>query len=352
MITYKKLFSILGLLLLILLAAFFLRTWIGFGPSTGFKGTLGGRLGFHFPGHPLGASSAAGHFGRDRRLVLIHRRGGFSGPDAQSFGRAFSAGGFQRGRRGGGGRDPLWGLVLGGNSGHGLSGGPDNHQSGVGLAQRARTIDPNTLILTGVIINAFFAALIMFALATASGEKLHSLLFWLYGDLSRGRFIDLWVMIPVVLAGSVFLYGMARSFNLIASGEEVAAQLGVDVERAKWLSLIVVSLMCGVTVAFSGIIGFVGLLVPHLVRMAFGPDHRILLPASGLFGASFLIGADLLARTVISPSELPVGVVTAFLGPLFPIPVVFKETTMDPLIQVDRVGYRYNHQWVIQGISF
>lgn len=185
------------------------------------------------------------------------------------------------------------------------------------VAQRARSIDANTLILTGVIINAFFAALIMFALATTSGEKLHSLLFWLYGDLSRGRFSDLWVMIPVILLVSFVLYGMSRSFNLIASGEEVASQLGVEVERAKWISLLLVSFMCGITVAFSGIIGFVGLIVPHLVRMAFGPDHRLLLPASGLFGASFLIGADLLARTLISPSELPVGVVTAFLGAPF-----------------------------------
>ncbi len=185
------------------------------------------------------------------------------------------------------------------------------------IAQRARAIDPNTLILTGVIINAFFAALIMFAMAVTSGEKLHSLLFWLYGDLSRGRFFDLWIMVPVIFIGSFILYGMARSFNLIASGEEVAAQLGVDVEWAKWIALVIVSLMCGTTVAFSGIIGFVGLIVPHLVRMAFGPDHRILLPASGLFGASFMIGADLLARTVISPSELPVGVITAFLGAPF-----------------------------------
>ncbi|MEW6186023.1 MAG: iron ABC transporter permease [Thermodesulfobacteriota bacterium] len=185
------------------------------------------------------------------------------------------------------------------------------------LARKARAIDSNALILTGVIINAFFAALIMFALATASGEKLHSLLFWLYGDLSRGRFNDIRVMIPVIFTGSLVLYGMARSFNLMASGDEVASQLGVEVDRAKWTALLVVSLMCGVTVAFSGIIGFVGLLIPHLMRMAFGPDHRLLLPASGLFGASFMIGADLLARTVIAPSELPVGVITAFLGAPF-----------------------------------
>ena len=185
------------------------------------------------------------------------------------------------------------------------------------IAQKARIIDPNTLILTGVIINAFFAALIMVALATTAGEKLHSMLFWLYGDLSRCRFQDFLFLVPVIGGCSAVLYGLGRSFNLIAAGEETASQLGLEVERIKWLSLILVSLMCGVTVAFSGVIGFVGLIVPHLVRMAFGPDHRLLLPASGLFGASFMIGADLLARTVISPSELPVGVITAFLGAPF-----------------------------------
>jgi iron complex transport system permease protein len=185
------------------------------------------------------------------------------------------------------------------------------------IAQKARTIDPNTLILTGVIINAFFAALIMVALATTAGEKLHSMLFWLYGDLSRGRFRDFLFLVPVIGGCSAVLYGLGRSFNLIAAGEETASQLGIEVERIKWLSLILVSLMCGVTVAFSGVIGFVGLIVPHLVRMAFGADHRLLLPASGLFGASFMIGADLLGRTVISPSELPVGVITAFLGAPF-----------------------------------
>jgi hypothetical protein len=93
--------------------------------------------------------------------------------------------------------------------------------------------------------------------------------------------------------------------------------LGIDLEKVKWASLITVSLLCGATAAFSGIIGFVGLIVPHLTRLALGPDHRLLLPASGLFGASFLIAADLLARVVIAPSELPVGIITAFLGAPF-----------------------------------
>lgn len=191
------------------------------------------------------------------------------------------------------------------------------------VAQQDRAIDSNTLILTGVIVNAFFASLIMVALATSAGEKMHSLLYWLYGDLSRGQFRDLLFLVPVIGLCSVLLFGGARSFNLIAAGEETASQLGVNVEGLKWFSLILVSLMCGITVAFSGIIGFVGLVVPHLVRLAIGPDHRLLLPASGLFGASFLIGADLLARTVISPNELPVGVITSFLGAPFFLYLLF-----------------------------
>jgi iron complex transport system permease protein len=185
------------------------------------------------------------------------------------------------------------------------------------VARKAGALDPNTLILTGVIVNAFFAAVIMAALATTAGEKMHSMLFWLYGDLSRGQFRDFLFLLPGTGACSLALYAMARSYNLIGAGEETASQLGIAVERVKWLSLILVSLMCGLTVAFSGIIGFVGLIVPHLARMAFGSDHRLLLPAAGLFGASFMIGADLLARVVISPSELPVGVITAFLGAPF-----------------------------------
>ena len=283
MITYKKLFSLLGLLILILLAAFFLGLGLGSVRVPVLKGILGAGLD--------STSRAILWELRLPRVILA----GIVGWSLSTGGVVFQALmrnplaepfllGVSSGAAVGAVAGILFGVLFwGGIPMMAFLGALITISLVLVVAQRARTIDPNTLILTGVIINAFFAALIMFALATASGDKLHSLLFWLYGDLSRGSFIDLWVMIPVVLAGSLFLYGRARSFNLIASGEEVAAQLGVDVERAKWLSLIVVSLMCGVTVAFSGIIGFVGLLVPHLVRMAFGPDHRILLTGLRVF---------------------------------------------------------------------
>ncbi|MBW2027133.1 MAG: iron ABC transporter permease [Deltaproteobacteria bacterium] len=116
---------------------------------------------------------------------------------------------------------------------------------------------------------------------------------------------------------SSVLYSFSRHLNLLAAGEEAALHLGVNVERAKFICFITVSLMVGLVVSFSGLIGFVGLIVPHLSRMILGSDHRLLMPVSALGGALFLIVADTAARTVISPSELPVGVITAFLGAPF-----------------------------------
>jgi iron complex transport system permease protein len=121
----------------------------------------------------------------------------------------------------------------------------------------------------------------------------------------------------VLLAALIILYGFSRHLNLITAGEETALQLGVDVERAKIICLVVVSLIIGLVVSFSGLIGFVGLVVPHLGRMALGSDHRLLLPVSALGGAIFLIASDTISRTLVSPSELPVGVVTAFIGAPF-----------------------------------
>ena len=113
------------------------------------------------------------------------------------------------------------------------------------------------------------------------------------------------------------IYFFSRHLNLMVGGEESALHMGVDVEPLKWISFIGISLITGVVVSFSGIIGFVGLIVPHVMRMFLGSDHRLLIPAAALGGAAFLIAADTVARTVISPSELPVGVVTAFLGAPF-----------------------------------
>jgi iron complex transport system permease protein len=159
--------------------------------------------------------------------------------------------------------------------------------------------------------------MIMFFISTSTDDRLHTMLYWLYGDLSQSSFGQLGIIAPVVLVASIVLYSFSKDLNLITAGEETALQLGVEVERTKKFGLLIISLLMGLTVAFSGLIGFVGLIVPHLARMAFGSDHRLLIPVASLGGAIFLVAADTLARTVISPSELPVGVITAFIGAPF-----------------------------------
>jgi iron complex transport system permease protein len=185
------------------------------------------------------------------------------------------------------------------------------------VGRRKISMESTTILLAGVIINAFFAAIIMFFVATVADERLHTMLFWLYGDLSQSSYGQFWLVVPVVLGGFVILYGLSGHLNLITAGEETALQLGVDVDKAKLICFLSVSLIIGLVVAFSGIIGFVGLIVPHLGRMLLGSDHRLLMPVSALGGAIFLIMADTIARTIISPSELPVGVITAFVGAPF-----------------------------------
>ena len=185
------------------------------------------------------------------------------------------------------------------------------------VGRRKMGMESTTILLTGVIINAFFTAIIMFFIATAVDDRLHTMLFWLYGDLSQSHYRESALVAPVVLGAFVILYSFSRHLNLITAGEETALQLGVDVPKVKTICFLVVSLVIGLIVSFSGLIGFVGLIVPHMARMALGADHRLLMPVSALGGAIFLIAADTLARTVISPAELPVGVITAFMGAPF-----------------------------------
>ena len=185
------------------------------------------------------------------------------------------------------------------------------------IGSRRMGIESSSILLTGVIVNAFFSAIIMFFISAAADSRLHAMLYWLYGDLSQSRAGPLTLLAPVLALVFAVLFGYAKHLNLLTAGEDTAFQLGVDVERTKKVCLLLVSVMIGLTVSFSGLIGFVGLILPHLARMALGADHRLLLPAASLGGAIFLIAADTLARTIISPSELPVGVVTAFLGAPF-----------------------------------
>lgn len=175
-------------------------------------------------------------------------------------------------------------------------------------------IHPNTLLLAGVITSSFLSALIMFFISISQKEELRTIIFWLMGDFSFSNYQAVGMIFPYILLAFFVLYFRARQFNLILSGEESALQLGVDVERLKLFSYLFASLITAASVSVCGLIGFVGLIIPHSVRLVFGPDHRLLLPSSALVGASFLIASDTLGRTLLAPVELPVGVITAALG--------------------------------------
>ncbi len=171
-----------------------------------------------------------------------------------------------------------------------------------------------TLLLSGVVVSAVFGSMLMFLVSTAPSDELHSVVWWLLGSLQAFDWSLLRVVAAVVGVGLVVALLFARDLNLMTLGEEPAAHLGLDVRWTRGMFLIAASLMTGATVAACGLIGFVGLIVPHSVRLAIGPDHRRLVLASAVAGAAFLVLADSLARTAIAPVEIPIGVITAFLG--------------------------------------
>jgi iron complex transport system permease protein len=186
------------------------------------------------------------------------------------------------------------------------------------FGRQDRKIHPHTLLLAGVITGSFLSALIMFFISVSRREELHTILFWLMGDFSFSNPRAILIIFPYILLGVVLLYLRSRHLNLILSGEENAIQLGVDVEKLKLISYLSASLITAASVSACGLIGFVGLIIPHSVRLIFGPDHRLLIPSAALLGASFLIASDTIARTLLAPVELPVGVITAaFGGPFF-----------------------------------
>lgn len=180
-----------------------------------------------------------------------------------------------------------------------------------------RTMKMETIILTGVIFGAFLGSLLSLMIAL-SGEELRQVIGWLLGSVSMRGWQYIWMILPFVVVGSFLLWLNRRELNAMLFGEERARHLGVDVQKRKMMILIGGSILTGSAVAVSGTIGFVGLVVPHMTRLLWGADHRHLLTLSFMNGASLLIICDLVARTIISPSELPVGVITAFIGaPVF-----------------------------------
>jgi iron complex transport system permease protein len=187
------------------------------------------------------------------------------------------------------------------------------------LGRRDGQIDSTTLLLGGIITASFLSAIIMFLITTLSSTNLRGMAFWLMGDLSTPQPRSLMYLLTFgFLAAAGAIYTTSSDLNLLLAGEKEAMHLGVDVPRVRIVVYLAASILTGLAVSVSGAIGYVGLLVPHVMRLIFGSDHRMLIPASALGGAIAIVIADTLARTVTAPTDLPVGAMTAAAGaPLF-----------------------------------
>lgn len=186
------------------------------------------------------------------------------------------------------------------------------------LGRRGGQLDSPTLLLGGIVAASFLSAAIIFLMTTLSGRDLRGMAFWLMGDLASAPLIDLrWLYLAMLIAAGA-IYSASSDLNLILTGEKEARHLGVNVDRVKLVVYISASVLTGLAVSVSGAIGYVGLLVPHVMRMLFGTDYRVLIPTSAIGGAILIVLADTLARTIVAPTELPVGAMTALAGaPVF-----------------------------------
>jgi iron complex transport system permease protein len=185
------------------------------------------------------------------------------------------------------------------------------------LARRDGRLHPTSLILSGVIVSSFCSSVLLFLSVMAEARQLQGAVFWLMGGLSGAAAGGVLPMAAAVVPVLAILFLRSARLNLLTQGEDAAASMGLDVLRERRILFFLGCMATGVTVAFTGLIGFVGLVVPHAARLLGGPDHRVLLPASILLGASFLILSDTTARTILAPAELPVGALTAFVGAPF-----------------------------------
>ena len=182
-----------------------------------------------------------------------------------------------------------------------------------------------TLLLTGIAINAFAQAGLAFVLFLADTASREQIVFWQLGSLAGSLWSEVVVVLPVLVIGTVLALMMSRQLDLLALGERNARHLGVDVERLRIVAIVLVALLTGVAVACAGIIAFVGLVVPHIIRMALGPAHRGLLLASAVGGGALLAVADLLTRTLVSGADLPIGMLTALVGGPFFFGLLYQQ---------------------------
>jgi len=182
-----------------------------------------------------------------------------------------------------------------------------------GLA-KYKGITPETMILAGIAIMYLFQAMTSFLQYVGHAEQVQEVVFWMMGSMGRSSWDKVWIVTAVLAICSPYLLLKSWDINALGAGDETATSLGVNVEKTRVVSMMAVSIITASIICFTGTIGFIGLVSPHITRMVIGGDHRFLLPASALVGAILLLGADTLARTILAPLILPVGIMTAFLG--------------------------------------
>ncbi len=192
------------------------------------------------------------------------------------------------------------------------------------ISRTGKEVPMSTLLLVGIAVNSFLMA-ITAIIRLIAGEAVHAIMTWMFGSLNLVDWNYVEIALPFVVVGVALIYVFARDLNIMLLGEEQAHHLGVDTERLKKILLTSATLMTAAAVSISGIIGFVGLIIPHVARILVGPDHRILIPSSALTGAIVLILCDTAARTVVRPMQLPVGIITALLGAPFFIYLVRRK---------------------------
>jgi iron complex transport system permease protein len=176
----------------------------------------------------------------------------------------------------------------------------------------------DALLLSGVMVNAFCAAVIMFLISMTQDSRLHNIIFWLMGDLSLGDMRQVGILTAILLPCFFLVFWLSNPMNLLLMGKELAQTMGVNIKLVTITLLVTTSFMVSATVSYCGLVGFVGLVMPHLLRLIFGPDHRILVPACMLGGGTYMVVCDILARTLPKQGEIPAGVITALIGaPLF-----------------------------------
>ncbi|MFA4967804.1 MAG: iron ABC transporter permease, partial [Candidatus Margulisiibacteriota bacterium] len=190
------------------------------------------------------------------------------------------------------------------------------------LSNIAERTSPETLILAGVAVSAFASAIL--ALIIIISGQLQSIYFWMLGSLSMASYGDILTILPYAAIGLGFSYYYSKELNALIMGEEMALTMGVEVEKVRVIMIVVATLMTAAAVSVSGLIGFVGLIIPHFVRLLIGPKYRALIPFSAIGGALLMLVADTVARTALSPMEIPIGVIMALIGAPFFIYILRK----------------------------